>query len=168
MSITAYRRLTICLAVVCCGLLIFAVALFEVYFRYLAASVPEPHGQLEVPLTNYSLSEFTNLPSFLARVTLRSTTSDLWRSPVQTNYGFNLILEKTNGEVLGVSAIPTSRRIFDIVGSLESGHSYVFPDALVMWFSFTIEVRHLAQQTRCSEPGDDASVDNRRSVAPGR
>jgi hypothetical protein len=26
----------------------------------------------------------------------------------------------------------------------------------------------LAQQTRCSEPGDGALVDNRGSVAPGR
>jgi len=139
MSITAYRRLTIVLAVVCIGLLAFVVALFEVRLPRHFQSTSEVHGQLDVPLTNYTLSEFTDFPSFLARVTTRTTTSDLWKSPVKTNYGFGLILEKTNGEAFQVSEIPTSRRVFDIVSSLETGRRYMFPDVLMMWSNTALE-----------------------------
>ena len=139
MSITAYRRLTIVLAVVCVGLLIFAVTLFVARFPRHFESASEVHGLLDVPLTNYSLSVFTNFPSFRARVTTRTTTSDLWKSPVKTNYGFGLILEKTNGEAFQVSEIPTSRRVFDIVSSLETGRRYMFPDVLMMWSNTALE-----------------------------
>lgn len=60
--------------------------------------------------------------------------------------------------------ISEARRIVE-TSSVWSDHRNVADEVLRIWSESDDEA--LAQQTRCSEPGEDAPVCNRRSVSPG-
>ena len=88
-------------------------------------------GTFETPMPLYNITEFTNFPSFEAKVFDMDIGNYLEKHSGKTNFYFMIFLEKTNGDQFTVLDTSTSQEMFQVVNSLEKDRSYTFPDALV-------------------------------------
>jgi hypothetical protein len=101
------------------------------FFTASCSKAPNQNGTFEIPMTVYSISSFTNFPSFRGKFLDKHVGSYLEKNSGKTNLFITIFLEKTSGEPFAVSENPTSQNMFQIINLLEKDHSYIFPEVLM-------------------------------------
>jgi hypothetical protein len=90
---------------------------------------PKRTDTFGVECPGYSLQEVLKLPSFQAKVLVKSMGGIPDARAAKTNFLVSILLEKADGQRLIVSDHPASDDLIRIFGLLDKDHTYTLPDA---------------------------------------